>query len=59
MDTIRNDNYLSGFTGEESFVLLTGKDHGAANYFITDSRYTEQAERWADIPSILDCEPDR
>ena len=20
--------------------------------------YTSQAERWADIPSILDCEPD-
>ena len=39
-----NVTYLSGFTGEESFVLLTGKDHGAANYFITDSRYTEQAE---------------
>lgn len=23
------------------------------------SCYTGQAERWADIPSILDCEPDR
>ena len=23
------------------------------------SCYTEQAERWTDIPSILDCEPDR
>ncbi|WP_455193159.1 hypothetical protein [Gemmiger sp.] len=22
-------------------------------------RYTAEADRWADIPSILDCEPDR
>lgn len=35
-----NRNYLSGFTGNESFTLIT-KD-GA--YFITDSRYTEQAK---------------
>lgn len=39
-----NVTYLSGFTGDESFLLLTGENHGAANYFITDSRYTEQAE---------------
>jgi len=34
-----NRNYLSGFTGNESFSLIT-KDQA---YFITDSRYTEQA----------------
>ena len=22
-------------------------------------RYTAEADRWTDIPSILDCEPDR
>lgn len=35
-----NVSYLSGFTGDESAILLTTK--GA--YFITDSRYTEQAQ---------------
>jgi Xaa-Pro aminopeptidase/Xaa-Pro dipeptidase len=34
-----NRNYLSGFTGNESFSLIT-KD---AAFFITDSRFTEQA----------------
>ncbi|WP_125605614.1 M24 family metallopeptidase [Lapidilactobacillus bayanensis] len=35
----RNVTYLSGFTGDES-VLLVNADQA---YFITDSRYTEQA----------------
>lgn len=35
-----NRNYLSGFTGNESFALITKDD----SYFITDSRYTEQAK---------------
>ncbi|MEY7999442.1 M24 family metallopeptidase [Clostridium sp. Mt-5] len=34
-----NRNYLSGFTGNESFSLIT-KDEA---FFITDSRFTEQA----------------
>lgn len=35
-----NRNYLSGFTGNESFALITKEEA----FFITDSRYTEQAE---------------
>lgn len=35
-----NRNYLSGFTGNESYALITKDD----SYFITDSRYTEQAK---------------
>ena len=35
-----NRNYLSGFTGDESFSIIT-KDKAV---FITDSRYTEQAK---------------
>jgi len=38
--TDANIRYLSGFTGSESFVLLSSK----GNFFITDGRYTEQAE---------------
>lgn len=34
-----NRNYLSGFTGNESFSFITEKEA----IFITDSRYTEQA----------------
>jgi Xaa-Pro aminopeptidase len=34
-----NVRYISGFTGEDSFLLIT-KD---TNYFLTDKRYTEQA----------------
>ena len=35
-----NIRYISGFTGSDSYVLVTQNK----NYFITDSRYTEQAE---------------
>ncbi|HLQ39694.1 MAG TPA: Xaa-Pro peptidase family protein [Tetragenococcus sp.] len=35
-----NVRYISGYTGEDSFLLIT-KDH--KKYFITDYRYTEQA----------------
>lgn len=34
-----NRNYMSGFTGDESFSLITRKEA----VFITDSRFTEQA----------------
>ena len=37
---LQNMNYLSGFDGE-GFALITKKD----NYLLTDSRYTEQAEK--------------
>jgi Xaa-Pro aminopeptidase len=35
-----NIRYLSGFTGSESFVFLSH----TARAFITDSRFTEQAD---------------
>lgn len=35
-----NVNYISGFTNEDSYVLITKEGY----YFITDGRYTEQAE---------------
>ncbi|MCX7951162.1 MAG: aminopeptidase P family protein [Clostridiales bacterium] len=35
-----NRNYLSGFTGDDSFLFITNEK----SYFITDSRYTEQAQ---------------
>lgn len=35
-----NRNYLSGFTGDDSFLFITKEK----SYFITDSRYTEQAQ---------------
>ena len=38
-----NVTYLSAFTGEESYLLLTGKNCGSKNLFITDSRYLDQA----------------
>lgn len=34
-----NRNYLTGFTGDESYIVITKNDA----VFITDSRYTEQA----------------
>lgn len=36
-----NRNYLSGFTGNESYALITQ----SKAFFITDSRYTEQAQQ--------------
>lgn len=36
-----NRNYMSGFTGDESFAVITPKDA----VFITDSRFTEQAKQ--------------
>lgn len=35
-----NVSYLSGFRGDDSVILITGKKR----YFITDSRYIEEAE---------------
>ncbi len=38
-----NVTYMSGYTNHDSYLLITGTDCGAANLFITDCRYTEQA----------------
>ena len=38
-----NVTYLSAFTGDESYLLITGESCGAKNFFITDSRYIDQA----------------
>ncbi|MBU3145208.1 Xaa-Pro peptidase family protein [Clostridium sp. CF012] len=45
-----NRNYLSGFTGNESFSLIT-KDK---TFFITDSRFTEQANSQVKDYEILE-----
>lgn len=36
-----NVRYISKYTGEDSYLFVTNKE----NYFITDARYTEQAEQ--------------
>lgn len=38
-----NCRYISGFTGSDSYLFLSGEN----NYFLTDSRYTEQAKEEA------------
>lgn len=45
-----NRNYLSGFTGNESFSLITLEEA----FFITDSRYVEQAKLQVKGYSILE-----
>ncbi|MBP2031464.1 Xaa-Pro aminopeptidase/Xaa-Pro dipeptidase [Clostridium algifaecis] len=45
-----NRNYLSGFTGNESYSLITKKDA----FFITDSRFTEQAEQQVKDYEVLE-----
>lgn len=49
---LQNMNYLSGFDGE-GFALITRKD----NYLLTDSRYTEQAEKESPDFKIIIDEP--
>jgi len=49
---LQNMNYLSGFDGE-GFALITKKD----NYLLTDSRYTEQAEKESPDFKIIIDEP--
>ena len=39
-----NVSYMSGYTNRESFLFISGDKCGSANIFITDFRYTEQAE---------------
>ncbi|WP_432403799.1 M24 family metallopeptidase [Wukongibacter sp. M2B1] len=39
--TDQNIRYVTGFTGSDSFIIITPRD----NYFITDGRYVEQVEQ--------------
>ncbi len=43
-----NLHYFSGFTGDETYLLITPND----TYLITDARYTEQAEQETDFTII-------
>ena len=45
-----NRNYLSGFTGDESFSVITADKA----FFITDSRFTEQAKQQVKDYEILE-----
>lgn len=55
-----NVRYVSGYTGDDSYLLITEEN----NYFITDPRYTEQAQsecptyiivNWRDKGGIADA----
>lgn len=48
-----NRNYLSGFTGDDSFLFITKEK----SYFITDSRYTEQAQNEVVGFEVLEYKP--
>jgi len=41
VSSLANTRYLTGFTGDDSWVLVTGR----GVYLITDSRYTEQDDK--------------
>lgn len=45
-----NRNYLSGFTGNESFSVITADK----TFFITDSRFTEQAQQQVKDYEVLE-----
>lgn len=45
-----NVRYVSGYTGEDSYLLVTEK----GKYFLTDSRYTEQAEQECPGYQVID-----
>lgn len=47
-----NRNYISGFTGDESYSIIT--EHKA--YFLTDFRYVEQANSEVMFQQIIRCE---
>lgn len=56
-----NVRYISNYTGDDSYLFITNRE----NYFITDARYTEQAEQecseftvinWKDLgTSVVDA----
>lgn len=48
-----NRNYLTGFTGDESYAFIT-KDKA---FFITDSRYTEQAKIQVKDFKVIEYKP--
>lgn len=48
-----NRNYLTGFTGDESFAVITKNK----SFFITDSRYTEQAKNQVKNFEIVEYKP--
>lgn len=48
-----NRNYLTGFTGDESFAIITKNKA----FFITDSRYTEQARKQVKNFEIIEYKP--
>ncbi|SKA81895.1 Xaa-Pro aminopeptidase [Caloramator quimbayensis] len=48
-----NRNYLTGFTGDESFAIITKNKA----FFITDSRYTEQAKKQVKNFEIIEYKP--
>jgi len=53
VSNLKNLNYLSGFDGE-GFALIGAGDK---NYLLTDSRYTEQAEKESPDFKIITDEP--
>lgn len=46
-----NCRYISGFTGADSYLFLTGE----GLYLLTDSRYTEQAREEAEECTVVDA----
>ncbi len=44
-----NVTYLTGFSGEDSWAVVTGR----AVYLLTDSRYTEQAQKECPLARIV------
>jgi len=54
-----NVTYMSGYTNHDSFLFISSDSCGAANIFITDFRYIEQAQaECPDFTSILYRNPD-
>ncbi len=55
---LKNLYYLSGFDGE-GLALITNKGNEGKNYLITDSRYTEQAQKESPDFIILTDKPNK
>ena len=48
----RNVTYLTGFTGDSSYLLVAAKRHGGVGeLLLTDGRYTEQLE--TECPGLM------
>jgi len=50
-----NVTYMSGYTNHDSFLFITSDTYGAAQIFITDFRYREQAEAECPDYQIMLC----